>query len=177
MSNVTPGNIPDPAADPKKVADPDSTVSRADPAGTGTEAQANIADAPTGTVDTPTTLEKLGRADAAQTQFPSLHGQVGVEVAERSADVTTSRTRKHRKVFRVFTAGLDFIVDEFDHRPNFMGTRQYMTSHGLRPVGDVTFVGAEKYDDKNVDLTYEVEALPAAVATEPATANTVVSQD
>jgi hypothetical protein len=163
----------DPAADPAKIADPNSTVSRADPAGTGPEQQANIDDAPTGAIDTtPTPLPKLSRQDAQQVEFPSLHGQVGVEVAERSSDVTVGRTRKHRKVFRVF----DWESKDFDHGANFTATRQYMASHGLRPIGDVAFVGAEPYDDRNTDLVYEVEAIPAQVATDPAQAHVVVSQ-
>ena len=166
----------DPAADPKKVTDPASSVSRADPAGTGSEAQANIDAAPADDAGTPR-LERLDREDAAQTQFPSLHGQSGVEIAERSADVARPATKKHRKIFRVFTAGLDFAESAFDHRPNMTATRQYMASHGLRPIGDVAFVGAKPYDEKNVDLTYEVEAVPAQVASDPGQVHTVVSQD
>lgn len=125
-------------------------------------------------------LDAVGRADAAQVQFPSLVGQSGVEVAERSADVSKASTKQHRKVFRVFTAGLDFDAASFDHLPNFTATRQYMLDHGLRPVGDVAFVGAEKYDEKNTDLIYQVEALPAAIATaedHPDQAHVTVPQD
>lgn len=168
----------DPAADPAKVADPSSTVSPADPAGTGSEAQGNIDAASTGEVSAVTKLDPIkDRAEAAQTQFPSLHGQSSVEVAERSADVARSASRKHRKIYRVFTDGLDFVDEAFDHSANFTAARQYMLDHGLRPTGDVAFVGASKYDDRNTDLTYEVEAIPAQVATDPAEANAVVSQD
>jgi hypothetical protein len=172
--------LPDPATEPVKVIDPDSTVSRADPAGTGAEQQANIDDAPTSAPDTGPTglLPKASRADAPLLQFPSVAGQVGVEVAERSADVTTGRTRKHRKVFRVFFGPGDaYDSAAFDHGPNRIATRQYMTSHGLRPIGEVALVSAEPYDDNNVDLVYEVEAIPAAIATDPAQANVVVSTD
>jgi hypothetical protein len=123
----------DPAADPKKVTDPASSVSRADPAGTGSEAQGNIDGSPSGDSDAPK-LEALGREDAAQTQFPSLHGQSGVEIAERSADVARPATRKHRKIFRVFTAGIDFIEDAFDHAPELHG---HAAVHGEpRPPAD-----------------------------------------
>lgn len=125
-------------------------------------------------------LDPVQRQEAGQMQFPSLAGQSSVEVAERSADVTKSATKQHRKVFRIFTAGFDFVESEFDHLPNFTATRQYMLDHGLRPLGDVSFVGAEKYDDKNTDLTYQVEAMPAAVASSeehPDQAHVVVPQD
>lgn len=157
------------------------TVSRANPAGTGAEQQANIEAAPSGEVDTSpeTLLPKASREDAPLLQFPSVAGQPGVEVAERSQDVTTGRTRRHRKVFRVFVAeGVDaFDSAGFDHGPNKVATRQYMSSHGLRPVGEVTLAGAEPYDERNIDLTYEVEAVPAAIAVDPAQAHVVVSTD
>jgi hypothetical protein len=100
-----------------------------------------------------------------------------VEVAERSADVVKASTRRHRKVFRVFHGGLTFIEDAFDHGPNKIATRQYMVDHGLRPVGDVTLVDSKPFDENNVDLTYEVEAIPAQVATDPGQVNTVVAND
>lgn len=168
MSNVTP--------DPREAASSGSSVSPADPVGVGSEAQDNIEAAPSDDTDRPK-LDQLPRPEAAQTQFPSLHGQAGVEVAERSADVAKAATRKHRKVFRIFTGAVDFVEAEFDHGPNFTAVRQYMANHGLRPLGDVSFVGAEKYDARNTDLTYEVEAVPAQVATTPATAHVVISQD
>jgi hypothetical protein len=172
--------LPDPATEPVKVVDPDSTVSRADPAGTGGEAQANIEGAPStaGGADPSALLPKASREDAPLMQFPSVAGQSGVEVAERSSDVTTGRTRNHRKVFRVFFGPGDaYIPETFDHGPNRVATRQYMTSHGLRPIGEVELVSAEPYDDNNIDLTYQVEAVPAAIAVEPATAHVVVSTD
>lgn len=150
------------------------------PAGTGGEQQANIEDAPTTAAGDPTALlPKVSREEAPLLQFPSVAGQSGVEVAERSQDVTTTgRTRKHRKVFRVFFGPGDAYVPEtFDHGPNRVATRQYMTSHGLRPIGEVALVSADPYDENNVDLVYEVEAVPAAVAIEPVTAHVVVSTD
>jgi hypothetical protein len=152
------------------------------PAGTGEEQQGAIEDAPApdtaGATDPTALLPKASREDAPLLQFPSVAGQSGVEVAERSADVTTGRTRNHRKVFRVFFGpGDGYDSETFDHGPNRVATRQYMTSHGLRPVGDVELVSAEPYDDNNIDLTYQVEAVPAAVANEPATAHVVVSTD
>lgn len=169
----------DPAADPSKVASGDSTVPRADPIGVGTEAQNNLAGATTADTVSGSGIDQLSRTDAVQVQFPSLAGHPNVEVAQRSADVTKGSTKQHTKIFRIFTAGLEFVADEFDHSGNFTATRQYMIEHGLRPVGDVSFVGAEKYDEKNTDLTYQVEALPAAVATDadnPDQAHAVVSQ-
>lgn len=120
------------------------------------------------------TLDKANREEAGQMQFPSLAGQPNVEVAERSADVSRGSSKVHRKVFRVFTAGLEFDAASFDHQPNFTATRQYMIDHGLRPLGDVSFVGAEAYDGKNTDLTYQVEAVPAAIDD---TADITVPQD
>lgn len=181
MSDARLPGLPDPATEPVKVVDPNSTVSRADPAGTGGEAQANIEAAPATEPGTDPTglLPKASRDDAPLLQFPSVAGQPGVEVAERSADVTTTgRTRTHRKVFRVFFGPGDAYDSEtFDHGPNRIATRQYMTSHGLRPLGEVELVSAEPYDERNVDLVYQVEAIPAAVATDPATAHVVVSTD
>lgn len=163
----------DPASDPAKIVDPASTVSRADPAGVGGEAQQNIDDAPTGAIPTQAPLGQLSRAEAPLVQFPSLYGQPAVEVAERSADLDAARSRNHRKVFRVF----DWVEEGFNHADNMRATRQYMVSHGLRPVGDVSFVGAKPYDERNTDLVYEVQAIPAQVATDPAQANVVVSTD
>lgn len=179
MTNIVPGNIPDPGSDPDKIADPGSTVSRADPAGVGDEAQGNIEEASPGDDEDRTKLlPKASREDAPQLQFPSIAGNPGVEVAERSADVSAGRTRKHRKVFRVFVGSdLSFSDMDFDHGPNRVATRQYMVSHGLRPLGDVAFVGAEPYDERNVDLTYEVEAVPAAIATQFDEAHVVVALD
>lgn len=167
----------DPAAPASKVASSDSTVSRADPIGTGSEAEGYLADTPGGDVSENPSLDPLSRAESVFTQFPSLHGQPGVEIAERSSDVTSRTSKRHRKVFVVYTDGLDFDPADFDHAPNFNATRQYMLDHGLRPLGDVEFTGAEAYDARNTALTYEVEAVPAAVATSPETAHVVVSQD
>jgi hypothetical protein len=122
-------------------------------------------------------LDHLSKADAQQVQFPSLYGQPGVEIAERTIDTDKSATKVHRKVFRVFTYGLDFDASAFDHEPNFTGTRQFMVEHGLRPVGDVRFVGAERFDDKNTDLVYEVEALPTIVAVDPDVVYIEIPQD
>jgi hypothetical protein len=172
--------MPDPATEPHKIIDPNSTVSRADPAGTGGEAQGNIEDAPStaGGADPTALLPRASREDAPLMQFPSVAGQVAVEVAERSQDVPSGRSRNHRKVFRVFVGGgAPFDAEGFDHAANRIATRQYMTSHGLRPVGEVELVSAEPYDENNVDLVYQVEAVPAAVAVEPATAHVVVSTD
>jgi hypothetical protein len=36
---------------------------------------------------------------------------------------------------------------------------------------------AKPFDENNTDLTYEVEAIPAQVATDPGQVNTVVSND
>jgi hypothetical protein len=150
------------------------------PAGTGGEQQANIEDAPFEAIDSDPTalLPKASREDAPLLQFPSVAGQAGVEVSERSADVTTGRTRKHRKVFRVFLGDVKlYDSDSFDHAANRIATRQYMTSHGLRPIGEVALVSAEPFDEANIDLVYEVEAIPAAIAVDPAQANVVVSTD
>lgn len=121
-----------------------------------------------------TILDKANREDAGQMQFPSLAGQPNVEVAERSADVSKASTKLHRKVFRVFVGRGGTIDESFDHQPNFTATRQYMIDHGLRPLGDVSFVGQEPYDDRNIDLTYQVEAIPAAI---DSTADIRVPQD
>lgn len=161
-------------ADQAQLSDPSTP---ADPAGTGAETQAELQQQPTTDTGSVQTLDSVSKAESQQMQFPSLAGQSGVEVSERSDDVTAKVSKKHRKIFRVFTAGFDFIADEFDHAGNKTAVRQFMLDHGLRPVGDVSFVGAEPFDAKNTDLTYEVEAVPAAVATDPATAHAVVSVD
>lgn len=149
----------------------------ADPAGTGEQTQQELNEQPTTDTGSVRTVEGVSKAQSQQMQFPSLAGQPNIEVSERSDDVSAKVSKKHRKVFRLFTAGFDFIEDQFDHAPNKTATRQYMLDHGLRPVGDVSYVGAEPFDEKNTDLTYEVEAVPAAVAKDPATAHAVVSVD
>jgi hypothetical protein len=152
-------------------------TSPADPAGTGQETQQQLNKQPSTDTGSVTTLDGVTKAESQQMQFPSLAGQSGVEVAERSDDVGAKVSKKHRKVFRVETFGRE-IGDDFDHAPNKTATRQFMVDHGLRPVGDVTFAGADPYDDRNTDLAYEVEAVPAAVAKDdPALAHVVVSVD
>lgn len=152
-------------------------ISKADPAGTGATEQANIAASPAGDVDHPQVdgIEQLNRAEANLNQFPSLNGQTNVEIAGRSTDVDQRTSSKHRKVFRVFHGKDVFDRDLFDHAPNFNATRQFMLDNGLRPVGDVTLASVEDFDAMNVDLTYEVEAIPAVIATDPAQAHMVVS--
>lgn len=152
-------------------------TSPADPAGTGETTQAELRKQPSTDTGSVTTLDGVTKAESQLMQFPSLAGQPGVEVSERSDDVSAKVSKKHRKVFRVETFG-NPIGDDFDHAPNKTATRQYMVDHGLRPVGDVSFAGAEPYDERNTDLSYEVEAVPAAVAKdEPSLAHVVVSVD
>jgi hypothetical protein len=167
----------DPAASEAKVGDTDSSVSRADPIGTGSEAQGFLSDTEGGDVQANPTFDPLKPREAELQQFPSLYGQPKVEVAARTSDESSKSTSKHRKVFIVDHYGYDFDGSTFDHGPNFNATRQYMLDHGLRPTGDVTLVDTFDLTDRAIALTYEVEAIPAAVATEPETAHMVVSQD
>lgn len=120
--------------------------------------------------------ESMTRREAAQMQFPSLGDHPEVEVAQRSADVTSKATNTHTKVFRVDHGTYPFDENAIDHEANIGATRQYMIDHGLRPVGDVKYTGSTKYDERTQDLKYEVEALPAAIAVSPETANVTVQQ-
>lgn len=104
-------------------------------------------------------------------QHPGAAGHPDVEVAERSADVHEKASDVHRKVFVIPRNGLvsqdysDAIHDDM-HKANIDGMRQEMVLNGLRPTADGSFVGAEDHPDgASVCLTYEVAAVPAAVAT------------
>lgn len=108
---------------------------------------------------------ELEPAEASLEQFPAIHGQPDVEVAQRSQDVTKDATGTHRKVFVL-------VADEygngrgFDHEPNKRETVRYMVQNGLRPLGDVSFDGSKKLPDgRSVALAYTVKAVPAVVAT------------
>jgi hypothetical protein len=104
-------------------------------------------------------------------QHPGVAGHPDVEIAERSADVHESASAVHRKVFVIprndlVTQDYSDAVHDGMHRANIDGMRQEMVLNGLRPTADGSFVGAEGHPDgASVCLTYEVAAVPAAVAT------------
>lgn len=76
-------------------------------------------------------------------------------------------TLEHRKVFVLGGRNAEAIADaidggSYDHEPNFVATRTYMISQGLRPDGKVTFDGWEyNADGVSLDLAYVVNAVPA----------------
>lgn len=95
-------------------------------------------------------------------QHPANKGEPAVEVAKRDPDAVEDASGEYRKVFRVMADVFD--EDTFDHAGNINATRQEIINHGLRPSGDVTFDGAEKFDKYNVDLTYTCPVIPAVDA-------------
>jgi len=71
---------------------------------------------------------------------------------------------------KVFTLGgpivrngfIDKSLTGYDHTANITATRQYMIAQGLRPVGEVSFVGATtNADGESLDLEYRVKAVAA----------------
>lgn len=109
-------------------------------------------------------------------QFPALDGKSGVEVAQRSADVTEDSTDTHKKVFVVRKA--DYDEETFNHDPNVAATRQYLINQGMRPAEDGSFSGAEdNKDGRSVNLTYSVKVIPADVAHDPEVKNASVVPD
>lgn len=107
-------------------------------------------------------FDRLDEHDASLTEFPSLHGQPAVEVAERTVDDADQGKNVHRKVFVLLARE---VGDDFDHEPNKGATLRYMLQNGLRPTGDVTFNGFENLPDgKSIALIYTVPAVPAIVA-------------
>lgn len=132
--------------------------------------------ADTPTVETATVVEdkpKLSLEAARQLRSPAEAGYQSVEVAERSADVTTPTADEHVKVFVV---GPGYYGAGFDHEPNKRAVRQYAISAGLRPTGDVRFVSATTHEDKvSKRLKYAVPVVPVSIAEGAATVHTVVS--
>ena len=97
-------------------------------------------------------------------QFPSLSGEPGVEIAERSQDVEARSASEHLKVFVVQrnVDGADF--DDAMHQRNIDSMRQSAILQGLRPTGDGRFVKQEDgTDDESVRLTYALPVTPAVV--------------
>lgn len=158
----------EPATDP--LADTDVNAELAPDADPDAGLVASISDLPT-----VPEADTLTQRDARAVQFPSTVGQPEVEVAERTADTTKASTPTHRKTFVLLQEQYD--SRRFNHQPNINATRQFMLDYGLRPVGDVKFVGSEKHrDGVSVKLHYEGQAIPAVVATAPSVNHTVVAQ-
>lgn len=88
-------------------------------------------------------------------------------VEQRSADSDATRKAdkaldgEHVKVFVVPPGSKP--DGDYDHEPNAAATLQYMMSQGLRPTGDVRYLGAEPFGPggKSWALTYAVPAVPA----------------
>lgn len=121
-------------------------------------------------------------------QFPAKVGREGVEVAERTSDQAEDDSETHVKVFVLRKDAWDLESDDGKseiHRRNINAVRQYMVGNGLRPGGDVSFVGEEEIASPRPDrpnlasvaLRYEVGAVPAIVADELPTRHVVVPQD
>lgn len=110
-------------------------------------------------------------------EFPSLDGNPDVEVAKRSADVHKKSSHQHVKIY-VLGPGTFEEAANFDHSANITATRQAMIAQGLRPEGDVTFVGAKTAKDGvSIELSYTVGATPAAIATDFSVAHAEATQD
>lgn len=110
-------------------------------------------------------------------EFPSLADEPDVEVAKRSADVHEAASNQHVKIY-VLGPGTFEDAANFDHSGNIIATRQAMIAQGMRPAGDVVFVGANvAKDGVSIELAYVVDAVPAAVATDPDVAHAKATQD
>lgn len=91
-------------------------------------------------------------------------------IARRSADIEAKEAKnsEHVKVFVLAPGENPTKGADFDHTPNKSATRQYAISQGLRPTGDVRFVGAkEEGKHKAWWLTYAVPVIPAERASWP----------
>jgi len=114
---------------------------------------------------------------AREAQHPSLIGDDGVEVAQRSVDVPhldtdpEASTTEHRKQFVLLKREWDTHTDEQKatvHERNIRAVRQFLVGNGLRPTGDVEFAGEEtvevaqtgRLSNDSVVLTYTVSATP-----------------
>jgi hypothetical protein len=131
---------------------------------------------------TPIFEQIKNKDEARSTQFPSLNGQEGVEVAERTADSDETTATVFSKVFVVPRESYENGPDQDEvHARNMTAVRQFMVSQGLRPSADVTFVGEEDYPadttGRSVALRYEVPSVPAAVASAFEVAHVVIPQD
>lgn len=132
-------------------------------------------------VDPPTDEE----VEAAGPIAPLVAGEVAADPeVDHSADadgdeksVDPDAPVDHVKVFVLGGKHNELSLENYDHAGNIAATRQYMISQGLRPVGDVTFVGAETNPDGiSLDLTYTVKAIPAEAATDLEVAHAPVVQ-
>lgn len=91
----------------------------------------------------------------------------GTLVEQRTADTHETKNARgvddgeHVKVFVIPPGNKP--GSDYDHDANIAATRQYMISQGLRPTGDVRFVGSEPFGPglKSWALTYAVTAVPA----------------
>jgi len=153
-------------------------VSRAD------KKQAQLAaDAAVNDVDFSEDVDRGPTTEPRYVQFPSLAGEPDVEVAERTIDYGNPTfggdplgTSQHVKDF--VTPRRDY-ENERDaiHVRNINAVRQSMISQGIRPIGDVVFLGETDLPDGiSVALRYGVESIPAAVANTYDTQHAVVSQ-
>lgn len=93
-----------------------------------------------------------------------------VEVAARSQDLAKTSSTTHEKVFVLLRRDWDEADQDKVHEDNTIGVRQYMVNNGLRPTGDVEFVGTEDVPGESPDLPdrkrsiglrYRVKAIPA----------------
>lgn len=134
---------------------------------TKVQAEAAKADKATGTPATDPTATQAHVSDAT----------ASTETAARSADVDELSTETHRKEF-VQGPGVYTEAGGFSHEANIAATRQYLINTGLRPVGDVKYVGTSKHPDGvSKVLAYEVEAIPAHLAEAYEVAHPHVIQD
>jgi hypothetical protein len=117
--------------------------------------------------DTPSTSTAPDQPnEEAADQFPALDGEPGVEVSERSADVTKADTLTHRKDFVLLKREYGSNDHDEMHRANVEATRQYLISQGMRPTADGKFAGSDDHPDGvSIILHYDVPVVPAVTAT------------
>ena len=90
----------------------------------------------------------------------------GIEVARRTNDTTAKSSEDYVRVFVLGFRG-DWDAKAYDHEPNKGAVLRDALSLGLRPTGDVRFIGKTTHrDGKSRVLTYKVPVVPTALVAE-----------
>lgn len=116
--------------------------------------------------DTPTPKAADAPEPGTEETNPELAQHPGgdVEVAKRDPDAESDASSEYRKVFVIQAELFD---KSFDHTANIGATRQELINHGLRPTGDIVFVGKARRGKLNFELTYAGPVVPANSSAAP----------
>lgn len=91
-------------------------------------------------------------------EFPSASGDKETEVSKRNIDGESGSTF----VKQYIVLKREWNDDDYAHQANVKNTREVMLHAGLRPTGDVEFVGSEDHPDGvSLILTYSGPVQPA----------------